>query len=379
MASATSSAVPVVRAPLSAAVPDVDPCFYQYERYLGAGGRSFALTAYYAFKPFLPRRLQLLIRRAYAHRQAAREFPAWPFEPVLVDHFKSQLSAALDASASERVAFVGLWPQRYRSACILTHDVEGVAGIESISRVLELESRYGLHSSWNFVAEGYPIPARLFDDLRTAGCEVGVHGIKHDGKLFQTRSRFAADLPKIHEYLERWNASGFRSPALHRRADWMHELGCLYDSSFPDSDPFEPQPGGCCSIWPFMFGDVVELPITLLQDHTLWEVLCRDSCELWLRKSDWLLASHGLVNINTHPDYFTTPARFAMYEEFLAHVADQPGCWHALPREVASWWKARERMSCSQDGDSAGVVDDPGDRAAVWWAHARTNEIEFEI
>ena len=66
----------------------------------------------------------------------------------------------------------------------------------------------------------------------------------------------------------------------HRNADWMPELGCLYDSSFPDTYPFEPQAGGCCSIFPFFLGDLVELPITLVQDHTMWEILRHDAMDL---------------------------------------------------------------------------------------------------
>ena len=300
-------------------------------------------------------------------------------EPILLELAERRLRSSLEASGSERIPIVGFWPRDYRAAWILTHDVEGPRGIENIGRVRELEARYGLRSSWNLVAEDYSTPSGLFDELRADGCEIGVHGIKHDGKLFQTRARFAADLPKIHAYLERWGACGFRSPALHRRADWMHELDCLYDSSFPDSDPFEPQPGGCCSIWPFMFGEVVELPITLLQDHTLWEVLRRDSCELWLRKSDWLIANHGLVNINTHPDYFSTPERFAMYEEFLKYMVAQRDCWHALPREVAGWWKAREGMRCERQGDTATISGAADGRAKVWWACARSDQIEYEL
>ena len=95
-------------------------------------------------------------------------------------------------------------------------------------------------------------------------------------------------LPKIHRYLDEWGAVGFRSPATHRNADWMPRLGVLYDSSFPDTDPFEPQAGGCCSIFPFFLGDMVELPITLVQDHTMWEILQHPGIDLWLQKSDWI-------------------------------------------------------------------------------------------
>lgn len=115
--------------------------------------------------------------------------------------------------------------------------------------------------------------------------------------------------------------------------------GALYDSSFPDTDPFEPQAGGCCSIHPFFLGDLVELPITLVQDHTLWEILCEETIDLWTRKSDWIIANGGLINLITHPDYLDTPARLRMYEEFLEYLGHQERGWFALPREVAAWWR----------------------------------------
>jgi peptidoglycan/xylan/chitin deacetylase (PgdA/CDA1 family) len=356
----------------------LDGTYYQHERYLGRSERSRMLSAYYAVKPVIPRRMQLQLRRWYASRQAAREFPAWPIEPILVEHLHDQVRRALADADADRLPMVGFWPHGHKSACVLTHDVESRAGIENIERVLEIEQRHGLRSSWNFVAEDYEIPDGTFPRLRDAGCEIGLHGIRHDGKLFQSRTRFEADLPKIHAYLERWDAVGFRSPATHRRAEWMHELGCLYDSSFPDTDPFEPQGGGCCSIFPFMFGDVVELPITLVQDHTLWEILKRSSIELWLQKSEWVMRNHGLVNIITHPDYFTSAARLAMYDALLASLAAQGECWHTLPRDVASWWRARSQMSCEVTPQGPRVLGDEDGGAQVMWAGRRDGRIRFE-
>ena len=181
--------------------------------------------------------------------------------------------------------------------------------------------------------------------------------------------KFDADLPKIHDYLKRWDAVGFRSPATHRNAEWMHELGCLYDSSFPDTDPFEPQPGGCCSIFPFFFGDVVELPITLVQDHTLFEILRARSVDQWVRKSSWIIRNHGLINLITHPDYLDTCERLALYDEFLGYLERQHAGWHALPRDVAGWWKARDDLGCEHnDGDGARIVGDAEAPATVAWA-----------
>lgn len=306
---------------------ELDDRHYLEERYRPPRERrSPPMAAYYRLKPLMPRALQLALRRGYAKRQARTEFPRWPIEPILVERQGARSAP---------------WPDGKRFAAILSHDVEGPAGVANVRRVIEVERRHGFVSSWNFVAEWYPIEPGLFEHVRASGCEIGLHGIKHDGRLFESRASFEAELPAIHRYLAAWEAVGFRSPATHRNAAWMPELGALYDSSFPDTDPFEPQGGGCCSILPFFLGDLVELPITLVQDHTLWEILREPTIDLWTRKSDWIIANGGLVNLITHPDYLDTPRRLRLYEEFLEYLAAQDGGWHALPREVASWWRTR--------------------------------------
>ncbi len=335
-----------------------DPDDLRHERYVEAGGRSAKLELYYRLKPLMPRRLQLALRRAYAPRQARRAFPAWPFEPALVEHRDADLLAQLEASGADTLEIVNYWPERGRYATILTHDVEGPAGVANVQRVIELEQRHGFRSSWNFVAEWYPIPDGLFDAIRAAGCEVGLHGILHDGKLFSSRESFEANLPKIRDYAERWGTVGFRSPATHRNAAWMHELPVEYDSSFPDSDPFEPQAGGCCSIMPFRFGDVVELPLTMMQDHTMFEILREPGIERWTEKAEWIMRHHGLITMNVHPDYVVEQRYLDRYEAFLAWLAERrDGGWHALPRDAARWWRQREGLAVGAGGTIAGETD----------------------
>ena len=317
-----------------------DPREYLDERYAKRGRLAGVLRAFYALRPLIPRRLQLHLRRLFSRLQRSRAFPAWPIEPVLVEGQYEHLRRRV-RSSGEPLPFVNFWPNGRRFAAVLTHDVESERGLEAIPALLEIEQRHGFTSSWNFCAEEYPIPPWLFDDLRAAGCEVGLHGIKHDGKLFASRASFEASLPKIHHYLREWHVDGFRSPATHRNADWMPELGCLYDSSFPDTDPFEPMAGGCCSIFPFFNGDLVELPITLVQDHTLFAILGGRSIAPWTSKSEWIIRHHGLINLIVHPDYALSPDRLAHYDRFLAFLRAQPGGWHANPAEVARWWRIR--------------------------------------
>lgn len=355
------------------------PVEHLFEGYLGTGHRSGVFEAYYRLKPAIPRRIQLAMRRAYSRRQAARAFPAWPIEPLLLDRRDDQLRRRLQGGDADRLPCVSFWPDRHRFACVLTHDVEGTKGLQNIERVLEVEQRHGFVSSWNFVADWYPIPAGTFDRVRAAGCEIGLHGIKHDGRMFESRERFEHDLRKMRVCLEDWEAVGFRSPATHRNADWMPELGCSYDSSFPDTDPFEPQPGGCCSIFPFMMGNVVELPITLVQDHTLMEILRRDDIDLWTQKTTWIAENHGLVNLITHPDYLVEQSCLDMYERFLEFLGRQPGMWRTLPRNVAEWWRSRESMSVEVRGSEIRIAGDPTGRASVAWVYDHAGEIEFHL
>jgi peptidoglycan/xylan/chitin deacetylase (PgdA/CDA1 family) len=324
-----------------------------YERYAARPRSSRALTAYYRLKPLLPRRLQIAARRAYARRvrrrhEAGERFPRWPIEPVLVERSEARLRAQLRRAHQGGPPVAELWPGGRRFAYILTHDVEGPSGVAMVPRLLEVEERHGMVSSWNFVADDYPIDPAVTEAICAAGCEIGLHGLSHDGRLFESRAAFERQLPRIREVLAAWQADGFRSPATHRHADWMPELGCSYDSSFPDTDPFEPQPGGCCSILPYFIGDLVELPITLVQDHTLWEILREPDISLWCRKAAWIASKGGLVTVLVHPDYVVSSERLCQYDELLAFLGALEGGWHALPRDVAHWWRRRDALTTSQ-------------------------------
>ena len=78
-----------------------------------------------------------------------------------------------------------------------------------------------------------------------------------------------------------------------RNPEWMQALEIEYDLSFFDADPYEPMPGGTMSIWPFILGRFVELPYTLIQDHTLTAVLGETTPRLWLEKVDFIERYRG--------------------------------------------------------------------------------------
>ena len=78
------------------------------------------------------------------------------------------------------------WPHRKQFAVVLTHDVEGPKGLERCRQLMDLEAaRRGFRSSYNLIPEGsYSVPKQLREDMVSRGFEVGVHDLKHDGKLY---------------------------------------------------------------------------------------------------------------------------------------------------------------------------------------------------
>jgi hypothetical protein len=71
---------------------------------------------------------------------------------------------------------------------VLTHDVERAEGQERCIQLATLEEKLGVRSSFNFVAEGYPVSADLREHLKDRGFEVGVHGLNHNGDPFRSKS-----------------------------------------------------------------------------------------------------------------------------------------------------------------------------------------------
>ena len=301
------------------------------------------LDAFYRLKRFVPRKVQLAARRSLARRQQQPEFPAWPLDRSVVRLLRLFAYCTLLAQGRREAGFRWFWPDGHRAALILTHDVEEEEGFRLALEVADLEEELGFRSSFN-VGGWYPIDWGVVHELSTRGFEIGSHGLSHDRSLFGSRKAFETQLPALRDVIDRLGASGFRSPSTYRVFDWIGELPVDYDCSMPHSDPFEPQPGGCCTLWPFFVGKVVELPYTLPQDHTLFTLLGQRTAELWLEQATAIEEEFGLIHCLSHPDrgYLAEPRNRALYREFLTAMAERHEVWKALPQEVAAWWRQRD-------------------------------------
>ena len=301
---------------------------------------SLARRLYYDLKPVIPAWVRIGLRRQRAARVLSRT-PDWPIDP---------------RAAKPPPDWKG-WPEGKQFALVLTHDVEGQAGLPNCGPIMELEQEFGFRSSFNFVPEGeYRTPPELRAELSASGFEVGVHDLRHDGKLYRSKRKFQRAAEKINTYLREWNAAGFRSGFMHHQLDWLHALEIEYDMSTFDVDPFEPQPDGVHTIFPFWVEEpsadipggekrgYFELPYTLPQDFTVFTVLNERSIDIWKRKLDWVADRGGMALLNVHPDYISFSRKngtgtfpWGYYHQFLEYVESNYRnlFWNALPRDVA--------------------------------------------
>jgi glycosyltransferase involved in cell wall biosynthesis len=316
---------------------------------------------YYHLKPYLPWRLRMAVRGIMARRKRAVCQDEWPI---------------LETAGHPPAGWPG-WPDGKKFAFVVTHDVEGPAGLAKCRQLMELEQKLGFRSSFNFIPEGdYSVSREQREELVQNGFEVGVHDLHHDGKLYESQQAFTENARWINHYLKEWGASGFRGGFMLRELDWIHDLDIQYDCSTFDTDPFEPQPDGAGTIFPFWIPrpgaqksgigngkparpssqvtgrssiapGYVELPYTLPQDSTLFLVLREPTPEIWLRKLDWVASRGGMALVNVHPDYLrfpgepASPSTFpvAHYVELMEYVRDRYAgtYWQALPRALAEY------------------------------------------
>ena len=297
------------------------------------------LKIFYLIKPILPRRFQLFLRRKYIRFISGKYKDVWPI---------------LKGSEIKPENWNG-WPELKKFALILTHDVEHQKGYDKVLDIMHIEKSLGFVSSFNFIPErDYKVEKKMLNKLNENGFEFGVHGLYHYGKLFSSKKEFLRRAEKINFYLKSWSATGFRSPAMHHNLEWLLNLEIEYDLSTFDTDPFEPQPDGVGTIFPFwVYGKndkkYLEMPYTLPMDSTLFIIFNKKDITIWKKKLDWVAENGGMALLNVHPDYInfnsnkckTEEFPIEHYVDFLNYVKNQYNgdFWNGLPKECYSFFK----------------------------------------
>jgi hypothetical protein len=359
----------------------------RHETYMGPDGRSTttSLTAkiYYALRPLLPVNTRKHLQKLRLRNWDKRPFPRWPVD-FSADNLHNQLlQFSLRATRAEKIPFIWFWPNGKSACAMMSHDVETKTGRDFCTTLMDLDDSRGIKGSFTVIPEErYEVHDAYIDSIHSRGHEVAVHDLNHDGHLYDNRPQFLERVAKINDYGRKFRATGFRAAVLYRNQDWFDQFHFAYDMSVPNVAHLDPQRGGCCTVMPYFIGDLLEIPVTDIQDYSLFNILNDYSIEIWRRQTALILARHGLMSFIIHPDYIIEPRARATFEALLDHLAqlrDQENVWTALPREINQWWRQRAKMKLIPTGSTWKIEGEGSEKARIAWATETEGELTFTL
>jgi hypothetical protein len=351
------------------------------EEYTGALGHKvrnwsharLPRIAYYVARPLMPVVLRKHLQRLSLRGWDKHPFPRWPVDTSVEEILETVVVVALKERGDQPLPFIWFWPEGKQACAVMTHDVETTGGRDFCEILMDVDDSFGIKASFQVVPERrYDVPQSYLDSIAQRGFEVNVQDLNHDGRLFDHYEEFQRRTKAINEYAGAFKAVGFRSAILYRNVGWLNSLKFQYDMSIPNVAHLDPQRGGCCTVFPYFVGDILEIPVTTTQDYTLFHILRDYSMDLWKDQTSRILARHGVMNFIIHPDYVTEQREMRLVKDLLAYLAElrsQAGLWTPLPRELNDWWRQRSRMQLVKHGGKWEIVGEGKERARI--AHIR--------
>jgi glycosyltransferase involved in cell wall biosynthesis len=342
-----------------------------------------ARKTYYSIRELLPIAIRKHLQKVYLSGWQKLRFPNWPVDCTVDTIHAELLRLSMEAGGVGRVPFIWFWPQGASNCLIMTHDVETSAGRDFTPVLIDLDQSYGFTASFQVIPEKrYEVPDEYVQQIRSRGFEFNVHDLNHDGHLYQERDKFLQRAAHINEYIKKFDTRGFRAGAMYRNLDWYSAYDFSYDMSVPNVAHLEPQRGGCCTVMPYFIGDILELPLTTIQDYSLFHILGDYSIDLWKQQIDLILAGNGLISFVVHPDYIIEKRARAVYTELLQYLAklrDERKLWAALPGEVNRWWRNRSQMKLVAAGDGWKIDGPDSDRARIAYATVDGDRLTYTV
>jgi hypothetical protein len=246
---------------------------------------------------------------------------------------------------------------------------------------MDIDESFGFRSSFQIVPEQrYSVPPAFLAEIRARGHVINVQDLNHDGHLFRDQKEFRSRVKLINKYGREFGARGFRSAVLYRNLSWYDQLEFEYDMSVPNVGHLEAQHGGCCTVFPYFIGDILELPVTTTQDYSLFHILRDYSLDVWKSQAAGVGAKHGLLSFIIHPDYLMEARAQDTYRALLTFLSGrrhERGMWIPTADEVNKWWRQRAQMALiCQDG--IWRIEGPGkERAQIAYARVVGEKVVY--
>jgi hypothetical protein len=248
---------------------------------------------------------------------------------------------------------------------------------------MDMDDDFGIKSSFQIIPQDrYRVTTGFLDEIRSRGFEINIHDLNHDGSLFHDERRFAQQMQAVNRHGREFGARGFRAGAMYRNHQWYQALDFEYDMSVPNVAHLEPQRGGCCTVFPYFNGSLVELPLTTTQYYALFHFVREYRSELWQHQIDSILERRGLITILVHPDYVREKRAQPVYQQLLERLASLRSyndVWIPLPHEVSTWWRVRSKLKLVADGTGWRIEGHGSERARIGYADIWGDEITYRV
>jgi glycosyltransferase involved in cell wall biosynthesis len=338
---------------------------------------------YYFARPLMSVRFRRVLQRMSLRNKIRTPFPQWPVDRTVDDLFEKLMSMAIRAGGGYPIPFIWFWPDGAEAALTLTHDVEAIGGRDFCEQLMDIDDSFGFKSSFQVVPESrYEVSEAFIQRFHEREFELNVHDINHDGHLFRKHDEFVVRARQINEYAKRFQASGFRSGSLYRNLRWFDAFTFSYDMSVPNVGHLDPQGGGCCTLFPYFVKKVLEIPVTVTQDYSLFHILNTYSIDLWKEQCGLILKGNGLINIIVHPDYIREQQGQNCYRKLLEYLTDfrrENKIWTALPGQIDRWWRQRRELKLTQVGTGWSIEGEGKERAVIAYAHLRDGHLTYSF
>lgn len=348
-----------------------------------SGSFSLLSQSYYLIRPLLPVGIRRYLQKFYLRGWDKMSFPHWPVDCAVDNLHERLLALVLKATGLEKIPFIWFWPDGHRGCVLMTHDVETETGRDFCSTLMDIDDSFGIKASFQIIPEErYGISPEFLESIRQRGHEIAVHDLNHDGHLYKNKGQFVERAAKINSYGTEYRTDGFRAGVLYRKQVWYDELKFAYDMSVPNVAHLDPQRGGCCTVMPYFIGDILELPVTTIQDYTLFNILGDYSTQIWKKQVQLISDKSGLMSFIIHPDYVIKDQERGVYEELLQYIVEMSearSIWLSTPSQVNQWWRQRAQMKLV-NGPNGWAIENPGDgRGRVAYARLDGNRVIYEI
>jgi len=235
----------------------------------------------------------------------------------------------------------------------------------NFERVLNLERRYGVRSSWFFVADGsHPRdPPYHLEDVRDAirlvmqaGNEVGLHGsfLSYNDSSRMQREREAicraVGGPVLGVRQHFLNFDPLRTWKIQESA------GFAYDSTLAFNEVSGFRTGMCHPYYP-PGHSILEIPLVLMDGQLFWyeRLGVPEAISNSERLANEVIRRNGLLTLNWHQhtyDEYSFPGWWRVYEHMLRWLSERSALF--LPcGEIARWWAQRDGVSVrlQREGD----------------------------